>query len=280
MNFSSHSVKNNVGNDCRSRKNVVTADRNALAALLSSRGITEFETVSASELTLLPGKTLRGDYHAALIFLMPYFAGEGSLSDGSMISLYARSADYHLLFRGIKREAEERFGAFGFCDSSPFSEVVCAASAGLGVIGRNGLLINEEYGSFCFIGILLLPAFSGELKKTAAPCRCENCGLCLKACPTGCLSGGGQCLSAVTQKKGELTDGEKELIRSCKTIWGCDRCLLACPHNRRYIRSGKVGLKFFTDTYSAVPITGDGFDERAYAWRGRETLIRNIGLFD
>ena len=281
MNISSHSEKNNVGKTADGAKTVEIPRRDTLGAFLLGYGITVFEVVRADGLILIPGKKLRGDFAAALIFLMPYFSGEKTLSDGSRISLYARSYDYHILFRGIKQAAGERFSASGFCDSSPFAEVACAASAGLGVIGRNGLLISPEYGSFCFIGILLLPDFDGEPAEMRRPGRCENCGLCLKACPTGCLSdAGAPCVSAVTQKKGELTDEEKALILREGTIWGCDKCLLACPHNIKYVRSGKVGLGFFLDTYSSVPILGDGFEDRAYAWRGRDTLIRNIGLFE
>ncbi|MBO4217781.1 MAG: hypothetical protein J5940_07530 [Clostridia bacterium] len=278
MNFSRHSAKNNVTEE---RGCAAVPDAKALAEFLSRFGITEFSVVEASGLTLLPGKVLHGEFAAALVFLMPYFAGEKSLEDESRISLYARSYDYHILFRRIKREAEEKFSAVGFCDSSPFAEVVCAASAGLGVIGRNGLLINGEFASLCFIGILLLPEFSGAAGRVSPPGRCEDCGLCLKACPTGCLvNRDAPCVSALTQKKGELSEEEIALIKSQNTIWGCDRCLLACPHNVRYIRSGKTGLPFFLDTYSAVPVLGDGFEDRAYSWRGRDTLVRNVGLFE
>ena len=144
MNFSRHSAKNNVTEE---RGCAAVPDAKALAEFLSRFGITEFSVVEASGLTLLPGKVLHGEFAAALVFLMPYFAGEKSLEDESRISLYARSYDYHILFRRIKLEAEEKFSAVGFCDSSPFAEVVCAASAGLGVIGRNGLLINGEFAS-------------------------------------------------------------------------------------------------------------------------------------
>ena len=121
------------------------------------------------------------------------------------ISTYAVSRDYHLFFEELFNEllpylAEEfpnnRFAAFA--DHSPISELHAAAHAGLGVIGKNGLLLTQKYGSYVFLGEIIT-----DLK---IPCRahevnfCMDCGACENACPTA-VAEKNLCLSALSQKK-------------------------------------------------------------------------------
>ena len=134
-----------------------------------------------------------------------------------------------------------------FADHSPIMEVDAAARAGLGVLGMNGLLLTPGYGSFVFIGELITDAdytlVTGEPIPDfpADPPRCEGCGLCVKACPAGCRAGDRSgCLSALTQKKGDLTPEETAAIVKGGLVWGCDACQLACPHNRAIIEEVKV----------------------------------------
>jgi epoxyqueuosine reductase len=182
-----------------------------------------------------------------------------------------------------------------FADHSPILEVDAAARAGLGVLGMNGLLLTPEYGSFVFIGELITDAdytsVTGEAIPDfpAEPPVCEGCGLCIKACPTGCCDGSRDgCLSALTQKKGALTPEETAAIIKGGLVWGCDACQLACPHNRAVIQEGRdTSIPFFredrllrVDTASLGSMEDTAFSERAYAWRGKAVISRNIRLFD
>lgn len=274
-------------------------DYASLDAVFASEGITQYAAIpfSACRVTLQrlldrePGFVPR----TVLLYLVPYYAGPTE-----NLSLYAASRDYHLFFKsfgekliGYLKTVYPGGGFRSYGDHSPIAETDAAAKAGLGVIGRNGLLINPKYASLVFIGDVVTdvsPDVFPLCREPQAVSYCENCGSCARACPTGILSGKGElCLSAVTQKKGELTPEEKELILAHGSAWGCDLCQVSCPHVRRAITSGDAlsPVAFFnTDrtphlTYDLVAsMPEDEFQSRAYAWRGRKTLLRNLALLE
>ena len=221
---------------------------------------------------------------SAVIYLLPYFFGFGD-----NISAYAVPRDYHIELDRINQGLIELIksvvptaSAVGYGDKSPIDERFAAASLGLGVLGDNRLLINERYGSYVFIGEVMtdLPvellgcAMTGEVKS------CLKCGACLDGCPTGALLGSGECLSAITQKKGELTDTEREQILKSGCIWGCDLCQRVCPMNEG---KEKTPIEFFQmnrierlgeDTLHSM--SEEEFKRRAYSWRGKKTVLRNL----
>ena len=210
-----------------------------IRSLMEQEGIFLFGVLGADRIPLLkPHLLTRAALapRAYLVYAVPYFRGEGE-----NLSAYATSRDYHLFLGAFGKKLcaflesalpHRRFLAFG--DHSPIDERRAAAMAGLGVLGRNGLLITKEYSSLVFLGEIATDAEPEELggETVLEVASCENCGLCLRACPTGILRGEGDvCLSALTQKKGELTADEQAAIIAGGLVWGCDACQLACPHN-------------------------------------------------
>ncbi len=154
------------------------------------------------------------------------------------IARYAQGEDYHKLLAGKLADLDETLQFYGgqqrcFTDSGPVSERFFAAQAGLGWIGRNGLLIRPGRGSYCFLACILttleLPADS------PMPSHCGNCHRCEQACPTQALSNGccdaRRCLSFWTIESKSPTPPEIAALQGNR-IYGCDACQEACPWNR------------------------------------------------
>ena len=224
---------------------------------------------------------------SAIMIAVPYLVKHEKRN----ISAYAVAKDYHVFFKGLfdsvipllaKEYPEYRF--IGFADDSPIDERSAAAVAGLGIVGDNGMLITEKYSSYVFLGEIItdlpIKSVAGEIQ------RCEGCGKCKAACP---MRKSGQCLSALTQKKGVLSDEEQKIILKHGYAWGCDICQDVCPHTKRAIFDGTVytDIEFFKSGNLPVlsvrdidNMSDEEFAKRAYSWRGRNTIRRNLELFE
>ena len=238
-----------------------------------------------------PALNLRGGFtpRSVILYLVPYYAGETV-----NLSRYAASLDYHIILRkigegivSILREVYPNAGAKCYGDHSPIAECHAAATAGLGIIGDNGLLINEKYGSYVFVGDVVtdVPPEALSAIKPHPVSGCMHCGACKRACPTGILGGCGEvCLSALTQRKGELSAGERLLIKENNTAWGCDICQRVCPYNNAPKKTEVSD--FLSDTVSHLTssilcgMDEPEFERRAYAWRGRKTIMRNLEILE
>ena len=220
---------------------------------------------------------------SVIAYLFPYWLGEDFYKK-SNISKYAVPGDYHIIageyLQKITQELKKQYpdNSFEwFCDNSPLNEVEVAVLCGLGVKGKNGLLINEKYGSFCFIGEIVTDACFeyGNFENN----KCLECGLCFKKCPGGALSDTGvnkeKCLSHITQRKGDLSQEERDLIKNSGCIWGCDVCQDVCPMNKDI---AITPVKEFKESAVVHFSKGDEIEGRAFAWRTRKVIERNIML--
>ena len=226
---------------------------------------------------------------SVIVFLVPYYVGECE-----NFSRYAASLDYHLVIKDLTDsligELKNIYEGATFCafgDHSPINERHAALTASLGFLGDNGLLINEKYGSYVFVADLISDIGPNLIPYDAPSVEgaCLHCGACKRACPTGILRGeSSDCLSAITQKKGDLTEEEIVLMRRVGTVWGCDLCQSACPYNKSP-KTTPIDA-FLNDrlhrltTELVEEMSEEEFSRRAFAWRGRKTMLRNLKALD
>ena len=232
---------------------------------------------------------------SAVVFAIPYHAPACEVSERNL-SRYAVGKDYHLFVENLAEQLlpllhhEFPNAKFSFfADHSPIDEREAAAKGGLGIIGQNGLLITKPYSSYVFLGeIITDKPISDGLYKLTDVSYCENCGACLSACPyaKGEIT---ECLSSLTQKKGELSEKEQEALSRYGSVWGCDICQEVCPHTQEADAHGTLSspISFFHEspiphlTYNGVREMSDAeFSKRAYAWRGRKVILRNLSVFE
>lgn len=224
---------------------------------------------------------------SVIVYLLPYYTGATV-----NLSRYAASLDYHLIISEVGNDLADLIAKLypgsksrSYGDHSPIDERHAALIGGLGILGDSGLLINHKYGTYSFIGDLVTDIPPEELG-VQAPRKiehCSGCGRCKRACPTGILRGeGSDCLSAITQRKGELKEDERTLMRAYNTAWGCDICQTVCPYNSS---PEKTPIAFFyTDpiyelTREALDsMDKEAFRKRAFSWRGRKTVERNLDI--
>lgn len=170
-------------------------------------------------------------------------------------------------------------------DTGELVDVAVAQRAGLGFIGKNGLLITEEYGSFVYLGEIITN-IQFEPDKPV-PNGCGDCTRCITGCPTGALLGDGRmnakkCLSYQTQTKGMMPKEYRRKTRN--TIYGCDICQLVCPYNKGkdfhfHQEMEPKPDEVFPKLVPMLSISNKEFKAQfghlAGSWRGKKPLQRN-----
>ena len=163
------------------------------------------------------------------------------------ISRYAWGDDYHDVLRqkldtlvaAMHDEFRDPFDARAYVDTGPIVERVAAHHAGLGWLAKNTMLINEQLGSWLFLGVVITTL---ELEPTVRENEslpadlCGQCRLCIDACPTDAITepyllDARRCISYLTI---ELRGAIPEELRPGmgRMIFGCDICQDVCPWNR------------------------------------------------
>ena len=165
------------------------------------------------------------------------------------VARYAQGRDYHKVIK--KRlvtiakvlQAEHPDHDFRPCvDTAPLLEREHAMRAGLGLVGKNTLLIEPGVGSWMLLGAIVttLP-LAATPPRIDRPDPCGSCTRCIDACPTQAISpfsvDASRCIAYTTiEHRGEV---DPELAdRTGPWLFGCDVCQEACPHGNRNPRRG------------------------------------------
>jgi len=193
---------------------------------------------------LLPG--VRSIICVGMVYNGPEpLSTEFSDLERAWISRYAWGDDYHRVLRARlealagKLTGIENFSWRACVDTAPLLERSLAAQAGLGWIGRNTCLINQQLGSWFFLGELLTTL---DLEPDSPPPdRCGTCTRCIEACPTEAIvpSPDGRfeldarlCISYFTiELRNSIPDRYRPAVGL--NVFGCDICQDVCPWNRR-----------------------------------------------
>ena len=180
----------------------------------------------------------------------PYSTQSADASQG-WISRYAWAReDYHeAVLRRLRQiedklrglvDATDTWQSRSYVDTGPLIERVYAKYAGVGWIGKNTCIINQQLGSWLFLGVILTSlefAANAQPFDQPAPNRCGSCTRCITACPTQAITAPGVldarlCISYLTiEKRGEIPEDLRAGMG--RHVFGCDICQDVCPWNRK-----------------------------------------------
>jgi epoxyqueuosine reductase len=174
------------------------------------------------------------------------------------IARYARGRDYHNGMRKKLRKLAALVRSLGddvrarpLCDEEPVLERAWAARAGLGFVGKNGLLIVPGVGSFVLLGeVVTTLALESD---PPIPERCGACTRCLDVCPTSAFDAPfvldpRRCVAYLTiEHRGSVEVSLRPGIG--EHLFGCDDCQTVCPFNAARGRraSSEIDARFSAD---------------------------------
>ncbi len=166
------------------------------------------------------------------------------------VAAYARGKDYHKTMRARLEQLADRIGEqFSGCrtrvfvDTAPVMERAWALACGIGTLGKNGMVMVPNVGPRVLLGEVVcagVPEMAPAVPEPAFS-LCGDCTACIDACPTGAMVAPAEvdarkCLSywTIENRKDEIPG---EIAGAADLMFGCDRCIEACPHDNTKIPS-------------------------------------------
>ncbi len=195
-----------------------------------------------------------------------YQRSDDASDDGlaRLVARYARGHDYH---NGVRKKLR-RLAAFvrslgddvrarPICDEEPLLERAWAARAGLGFVGKNGLLIVPGLGSYVLLGeVVTTLALEPD---SPIPERCGSCRLCLDACPTEAfvrpfVLDARRCVAYLTiEQRGDIPADLRAGVG--EHLFGCDDCQTACPFTRGKRPAARTSMFAPLERWSTVTLS-------------------------
>ncbi len=189
-----------------------------------------------------PGKLLN-NARSVICVALNYKSAEQINGPDWRTAEFAIYPDYHKFIKErlallvdyiVSQTAAQADVRFRICvDTSAVSERALAQRAGLGFIGKNHFLIHPKLGPSVLLGEIITTI---KLLPDEPYCRdgCGDCEKCLTACPSGVFDPEGRfdvrrCVSYLTcEYRGNLSGESCDAVG--EYIYGCDRCMKACPY--------------------------------------------------
>lgn len=220
------------------------------------------------------------------------FAKDLKNKETAYISRYALGRDYHKLMRNrlkqlgklLEKELEAHQVSLGFrpfVDSAPVLERQLAEKAGLGWTGKHTLILNQEAGSWFFLGELFID-LPLPINEEIVEDKCGNCIACITSCPTGAIVepyvvDARRCISYLTiEKQGAIPEEFRSLLGN--RIYGCDDCQLVCPWNRYGQITKEDDFHIRKQLKSQDLLTLFAWDEATFLKNTEGSAIRRIGI--
>jgi epoxyqueuosine reductase len=193
-----------------------------------------------------PRKLVSGAKSVISVILNYYSSDSYKDPDAPKVSKYAWGRDYHKVMKKKLKDLlsyiNEIIGPVNgryFVDSAPVLDRAWAARSGLGWIGKNSNLISRKYGSFIFIGELIIDR--KLIYDQAINDFCGECTKCIEACPTKAIVthrviDSQKCISYQTiENKADISPNMKGKMENW--VFGCDICQDVCPWNMKSIQN-------------------------------------------
>ena len=173
------------------------------------------------------------------------WSGRSTENSPSRSDEISPGSDYHDVLlaklRAIEQGLHDHFGSDlqtrCYVDTGPIVEREYAQRAGIGWIGKNTCLLNQEFGSWLLLGVIITSLeLIPDASTLPAADRCGTCTRCIDACPTNALTprqmDASLCIAYLTiEKKGSIDESLRAPIG--RQVFGCDICQDVCPWNRR-----------------------------------------------
>ena len=210
-----------------------------------------------------------------IVLLASYHHQKSENQQTAQLAKYAKSIDYHQVLKTKMHtllsyiKTLENINGRCFVDSAPLPERSYASMAGLGIIGKNTCLINEQLGSWFVIGEIIIDKEITHVLPQPKK-HCGNCTLCIEACPTGALSpyqiNANLCISYQTiENKNDIPKLISDKITN--QFFGCDICQNVCPFNKDPLQGKMLELKPLKsllnfDTNSILQMSQTEFKEK------------------